>query len=171
MRRRRGRGGRRERRTASKATSSPRWNKAPSTETESPVRYGTSLLLLFLHYASPFVPPLHLLEPVMGPRSLDRWHVNNWLVVWLATFLWVERLPREEPAATPAHAERTATAAASLPATSPPSAQATQILVQQTVVVTPKLSYLGHKGRISFEALLISLTGSLPTLADGVLGG
>jgi hypothetical protein len=45
-----------------------------------------------------------------------------------------------------------------VPATAPPTTQAAQILVEQTIVMAPELTDHGNKGGVALEAVLIGLT-------------
>ena len=124
------------------------------------------LLLLLLNCTWTFIPLLHLLKAIMSPRSLGGWHIDRvFLCGALVLRIRTNWSSGKESTAATTHVESTTTTAPGLPTTSPPSTQTAQVLVQQTIVMTPKLSYLGDKGRVTFKALLIGLTGGLPTRA------
>ena len=69
-----------------------------------------------------------------------------------------------------AEAETPTAAAPRLPPAAPPTAQTTELLVQETIVMAPELSHFRNKGRVLFEALLVCLACGLRARASWECG-
>lgn len=125
--------------------------------------------LVLLRFTPPLITLLHFLIAIVCPGLIDTGYFSRWLLSLLrvripfcrSSMTGIGPCNWAPASSTHEYSVDASASAPALPAAPPPAAQASQVLVQQAVIVTPKVADRRHKRWIGLESLLIGLTSGL----------